>query len=94
MPPITPQPESTLALPDSHIPDTQTSSSFLEPPPLIPNTHPMTTGSKSGISKKKILHTTITKPKPNYLQTEPPSLTIASQIPEWTAAMQAEFNAL
>uniref|UniRef100_A0A2N9HQR7 Reverse transcriptase Ty1/copia-type domain-containing protein n=1 Tax=Fagus sylvatica TaxID=28930 RepID=A0A2N9HQR7_FAGSY len=92
--PVPPQPESTSALPDSHIPDPQTSSSSFEPPPLIPNTHPMTTRSKSGISKKKILHTTITKPKPNYLQTEPPSLTIASQIPEWAAAMQAEFDAL
>uniref|UniRef100_A0A2N9J917 Reverse transcriptase Ty1/copia-type domain-containing protein n=1 Tax=Fagus sylvatica TaxID=28930 RepID=A0A2N9J917_FAGSY len=91
---ITPQPESTSALPDSPTPDLQPSSSSPEPPPLIPNTHPMTTRSKSGISKKKILHTTITKPKPNYLQTEPPSLTIASQIPEWAAAMQAEFDAL
>jgi hypothetical protein len=88
------QPESTSALPDSHIPNPHSSYSSFEPPPLIPNTHPMTTRSKSGISKKKILHTTTTKPKPNYLQTEPPSLTIASQIPEWTAAMQAEFDAL
>uniref|UniRef100_A0A2N9IQH8 Reverse transcriptase Ty1/copia-type domain-containing protein n=1 Tax=Fagus sylvatica TaxID=28930 RepID=A0A2N9IQH8_FAGSY len=54
----------------------------------------MNTRSKSDISKKKILHTTITKPKPDYLQTEPLSFTIASQIPEWTAAMQAEFDAL
>ena len=81
VPHITPQPESTSALPDSPIPDLQPSSSSPALPPLIPNTHPMTTRSKSGISKKKILHTTITKPKPNYLQTEPPSLTIASQIP-------------
>ena len=81
VPHITPQLESTSALPDSPIPDLQPSSSSPALPPLIPNTHPMTTRSKSGISKKKILHTTITKPKPNYLQTEPPSLTIASQIP-------------
>ena len=54
----------------------------------------MVTRSKNGISKKKILHTTTTKPKPNYLQTEPPSLTIASKIPEWTAVMQDEFDAL
>ena len=92
--PVSPQPESTSALPASHIHDTQPSFSSLELPPFIPNTHPMNTRSKSDISKKKILHTTITKPKPDYLQTEPLSFTIASQIPEWTAAMQAEFDAL
>jgi hypothetical protein len=93
--PIQPvHPISPSIQPNSHIPDPNSSSSSLEPPPSIPNTHPMTTRSKSGISKKIILHTTTTTLKPDYLQTEPPTLTIASQIPEWTAAMQAEFDDL
>ena len=54
----------------------------------------MVTRSKNDISKKKILHTTTTKPKLDYLQTEPPSLTIAFKILEWTATMQDEFDAL
>uniref|UniRef100_A0A2N9IJD6 Reverse transcriptase Ty1/copia-type domain-containing protein n=1 Tax=Fagus sylvatica TaxID=28930 RepID=A0A2N9IJD6_FAGSY len=54
----------------------------------------MVTRSKNGISKKKILHTTTTKPKLDYLQTEPFSLTIASKILEWTATMQDEFDTL
>jgi hypothetical protein len=93
-PSIQPIPTSTSLLPESHFPDPNPSSSSLEPPPSIPNTHPMTTRSKSGISKKKILHFTTTKPKPDYLQTIPPTLNIASQFPEWTAAMKAEFDAL
>uniref|UniRef100_A0A2N9EGM1 Uncharacterized protein n=1 Tax=Fagus sylvatica TaxID=28930 RepID=A0A2N9EGM1_FAGSY len=64
------------------------------PPPSPGNTHPMVTRSKNGISKRKLLHTTTTKPTPDYLQTEPPNLTIASKIPEWTATMRDEFDAL
>jgi hypothetical protein len=93
-PSLQPETTSTSPLPDSHIPGPNPSSSSLKPPPSIPSTHPMTTCSKSGISRKKILYFTTTKPKPDYLQTEPPTLNIASQFPEWTAAMQAEFDAL
>ena len=76
-------------------PETEPNLCSSPAPPLpITNTHPMTTRSKSGISKPKLLHFTTTKPKPDYLQTEPPTLTIASQFPEWTAAMKAEFDAL
>uniref|UniRef100_A0A2N9GMU5 Reverse transcriptase Ty1/copia-type domain-containing protein n=1 Tax=Fagus sylvatica TaxID=28930 RepID=A0A2N9GMU5_FAGSY len=51
----------------------------------------MQTRSKSGIVKKKSFATSTTI---NYLQTEPPSFTIASKIPEWRAAMASEFDAL
>jgi hypothetical protein len=54
----------------------------------------MTTRSKDGISKKKTFHVQTTKPKIDYLQTEPPNIKIASQICEWTEAMQSEFDAL
>ena len=82
------------ALPDPPLPHPNTSSSSIEPPPSPANTHSMVTQSKNGIFKKKILHTTTTKPTPDYLQTEPPNLTIASKIPKWTAAMRDEFDAL
>jgi hypothetical protein len=82
------------ALPDPPLPNPIPSSSSLAPPPSPTNTHPMVTRSKNGISKKKLLHTTTTKPPPDYLQTEPPTHTIASRIPEWTAAMRDEFDAL
>ena len=82
------------ALPDPPLPHPNTSSSSIEPPPSPANTHSMVTQSKNGIFKKNILHTTTTKPTPDYLQTEPPNLTIASKIPKWTAAMRDEFDAL
>uniref|UniRef100_A0A2N9ECA1 Reverse transcriptase Ty1/copia-type domain-containing protein n=1 Tax=Fagus sylvatica TaxID=28930 RepID=A0A2N9ECA1_FAGSY len=82
------------ALPDPPLPNPIPSSSSLAPPPSPTNTHPMVTRSKNGISKKKLLHTTTTKPPPDYLQTEPPTHTVASRIPEWTAAMRDEFDAL
>jgi hypothetical protein len=88
------EPIISPTLPDPSLPHPKTSSSSLEPPPSPTNTHFMVTWSKNGISKKKILHTNTTKPKPNYFQTEPPSLTIASKTLEWTAAMQDEFDAL
>jgi hypothetical protein len=51
----------------------------------------MQTRSKSGIVKKKVFAASTTI---DYLQTEPPSFTIASKIPEWRAAMASEFDAL
>uniref|UniRef100_A0A2N9F271 Reverse transcriptase Ty1/copia-type domain-containing protein n=1 Tax=Fagus sylvatica TaxID=28930 RepID=A0A2N9F271_FAGSY len=82
-------------LPISHI---APSSSHLHPDShLIPestNIHPMTTRSKDGISKKKTFHIQNTKPKIDYLQTEPLNIKIASQICEWTEAMQSKFDAL
>ena len=82
------------ALPDPPLAHLNPSSSSIQPPPSPANTHSMVTRSKNGISKRKILHTTTTKPTPDYLQTEPPNLTIASKIPEWIAAMRDEFDAL
>uniref|UniRef100_A0A2N9ECM1 BHLH domain-containing protein n=1 Tax=Fagus sylvatica TaxID=28930 RepID=A0A2N9ECM1_FAGSY len=82
------------ALPDPPLAHPNPSSSSIQPPPSPANTHSMVTRSKNGISKRKILHTTTTKPTPDYLQTEPPNLTIASKIPEWIAAMRDEFDAL
>jgi hypothetical protein len=81
-------------LPDSLLPHPNPSSSSLAQPPSPANTHSMITQSKNGISKKKILHTCTTKPKPDYLHTEPPNVTVASKIPEWIAAMRDEFDAL
>ena len=95
LPPALPdQPILPPALPDPLLSHPNPSSSSLEPPPSPTNTHSMITRSKNGISKKKILHTTTTKPIPDYLQTEPPNVTVASKIPEWTAAMRDEFDAL
>jgi hypothetical protein len=54
----------------------------------------MFTRSKDGISKKKVFHVRTTKPQVDYLHTEPPNIKIASQIREWTEAMQSEFDAL
>uniref|UniRef100_A0A2N9FVX0 Uncharacterized protein n=1 Tax=Fagus sylvatica TaxID=28930 RepID=A0A2N9FVX0_FAGSY len=82
------------ALLDPPLAQPNPSSSSIQPPPSPANTHSMVTRSKNGISKRKILHTTTTKPTPDYLQTEPPNLTITSKIPEWTAAMRDEFDAL
>jgi hypothetical protein len=73
---VLPAPSSSHPHPDSH---------------LIPestNIHPMTTRSKDGISKKKVFHVQTTKPKVDYLHTKPPNIKIASQIREWTEAMQ------
>ena len=63
---------------------------FLVDPSIPTNTHPMTTRSKSGISCKKVFAASSV----DYLQTEPPTCTIASRIPEWCATMAAEFEAL
>uniref|UniRef100_A0A2N9J1J5 Reverse transcriptase Ty1/copia-type domain-containing protein n=1 Tax=Fagus sylvatica TaxID=28930 RepID=A0A2N9J1J5_FAGSY len=51
----------------------------------------MQTRSKSGISKKKSFATSTTI---DYLQTEPPTYTIASKFPQWREAMASEFAAL
>uniref|UniRef100_A0A2N9FSR2 Reverse transcriptase Ty1/copia-type domain-containing protein n=1 Tax=Fagus sylvatica TaxID=28930 RepID=A0A2N9FSR2_FAGSY len=50
----------------------------------------MQTRSKSGISKKKSFATSTTI---DYLQTEPPTYTIASKFPQWREAMASEFAA-
>jgi hypothetical protein len=67
----------------------------LSPPtiPTIPatNTHPMKTRLKSGISKKKIA---FTSNKPDYLDVEPPSFSVASALTPWITAMKDEFSAL
>jgi hypothetical protein len=75
-------PSSSSSLPISAAP--------VNPSAALPS-HPMQTRSKSGIVKKKVLATSTTT---NYLQTEPPTYKIASQIPEWRAAMASEFDAL
>uniref|UniRef100_A0A2N9IFB3 AP2/ERF domain-containing protein n=1 Tax=Fagus sylvatica TaxID=28930 RepID=A0A2N9IFB3_FAGSY len=78
-------------------PSTSTWHSRLEPiPNALPslstttNTHPMQTRLKSGITKKKAFHTH----KPDYLDTEPPSFTVASSLSPWVTAMEDEFSAL
>jgi flavin reductase (DIM6/NTAB) family NADH-FMN oxidoreductase RutF len=63
---------------------------FLAEPSIPTNTHPITTRAKSGISCKKVFAASSV----DYLQTEPPTCTIASRIPEWRAAMASEFEAL
>ena len=75
------------ALPITELPPLNTSLA-----PILPTTssHPMQTGSKLGIFKKKSFNTITT----NYLQTEPPTYTIASKIPEWQQTMASEFEAL
>uniref|UniRef100_A0A2N9EKF8 Reverse transcriptase Ty1/copia-type domain-containing protein n=1 Tax=Fagus sylvatica TaxID=28930 RepID=A0A2N9EKF8_FAGSY len=55
------------------------------------SSHPMQTRPKSRIIKKKSFASSTTI---NYLQTEPPTYTIASKIPEWREAMASEFDAL
>ncbi|KAG8501432.1 hypothetical protein CXB51_003747 [Gossypium anomalum] len=58
-------------------------------PPIrtIVNTYPMLTRSKCGISKPKIFSTVVT-------EKEPVSIQEAFQSPQWTAAAQAEYQAL
>ena len=51
----------------------------------------MQTRLKSGISKKKIA---LTSNKPDYLDVEPPSFSIASALTPWIIAMKDEFSAL
>ena len=75
---ISPIPNPNIAIPNP------------SPPTLPLSSYPMTTRSKSGISKKKVFSTTTL----DYLQTEPPNYTIASKIPEWHAVMASEFDAL
>jgi hypothetical protein len=56
------------------------------------NLHPMTTRSKSGISKKKAYSTTVQSLA--LSQVEPRSFKIASATVEWQSAMQEEIEAL
>jgi hypothetical protein len=51
----------------------------------------MQTRLKLGISKKKVAFTFT---KPDYLDVEPPSFTIAKALPPWIDAMKEEFSAL
>jgi hypothetical protein len=80
-------------LPPSDIPPTLSSN----PPPLPSVTnphssrHPMQTRAKSGIFKPKQFHHTSVN---DYLNTEPPTYKIASQLPQWQDAMTSEFQAL
>ena len=61
--------------------------------PLSPmNLHPMTTRSKSGISKKKAYSATVSSLA--LSQVEPRSFKIASATVEWQSAMQEEIEAL
>jgi hypothetical protein len=60
--------------------------------PLVANDHSMQTRGKSGITKKKQI--LLTKSTPDYLDTEPPSFTVARTIPQWHEAMSSEFAAL
>jgi hypothetical protein len=60
--------------------------------PLSPmNLHPMTTRSKSGISKKKAFSTSVQSLA--LSQVEPRSFKIASTIVEWQSAMHEEIEA-
>jgi hypothetical protein len=79
-------PSSILPNPTTTINPTAT----INPVPTL-SFHPMQTRSKSGIVKKKCFASSTTI---NYLETEPPNYTIASEIPEWRAAMASEFDAL
>jgi hypothetical protein len=51
----------------------------------------MQTRAKSGIFKPKQFHHTLVT---DYLNTEPPTYKIASQLPQWQDAMTSEFQAL
>uniref|UniRef100_A0A2N9FGX9 Reverse transcriptase Ty1/copia-type domain-containing protein n=1 Tax=Fagus sylvatica TaxID=28930 RepID=A0A2N9FGX9_FAGSY len=85
---------------DTHVPTPSAVTSSPSVPEPIPNalpslstttnTHPMQTRLKSGITKKKAFHTH----KPDYLDTEPPSFTVASSLSPWVTAMEDEFSAL
>ncbi|KAG8499008.1 hypothetical protein CXB51_005388 [Gossypium anomalum] len=57
------------------------------PAPVLVNIHPMQTRSKSGIHKPKVFSSALT-------EKEPTTILEAFQIPAWTAAAQAEYNAL
>ena len=92
-----PIPEPTV---DTHVPTPSAVTSSPSLPEPIPNalpslstttnTHPMQTRLKSRIIKKKAFHTQ----KPNYLDTEPSSFTVASSLSPWVTAMEDEFSAL
>jgi hypothetical protein len=104
------QPEPTLPQPSPHLNPISSNSLSSQnistvppaPPPENPAplpanpavplpSHPMQPRSKSGISKKKCFATSTTI---DYLQTEPPTYTIASKFPQWREAMASEFAAL
>ena len=80
IPPPLPNSSPLIAPLVSDLPTTPTSPPphTLADPSIPTNTHPMTTCAKSGISRKKVFTTSSV----NYLQTEPPTCTIASRIPK------------
>jgi len=59
--------------------------------PIHMNVHPMVTRSKNGIIKRKAFFASVSS---QSLISEPKTFKVASQAPEWTAAMQEEINAL
>jgi hypothetical protein len=80
-PPVTLSPSASAPIPTTLPPSSTTTTS---------NIHPMQTRLKSGITKKKAFHTHT----PDYLDTEPPSFTVASSLSPWVQAMEDEFSAL
>uniref|UniRef100_A0A2N9ETD6 Reverse transcriptase Ty1/copia-type domain-containing protein n=1 Tax=Fagus sylvatica TaxID=28930 RepID=A0A2N9ETD6_FAGSY len=58
------------------------------------NTHPMTTQSKAGISKKKKGFVAYSKSTLDYLNVESPSYSVACTYSQWRDAMAFEFQAL
>uniref|UniRef100_A0A2N9FH85 Reverse transcriptase Ty1/copia-type domain-containing protein n=1 Tax=Fagus sylvatica TaxID=28930 RepID=A0A2N9FH85_FAGSY len=98
---MTPPPSPLIATASPSIPQSNTSifpitapssspTHDLIPTPIVSNVHPMQTRLKSGISKKKVAFTFT---KPDYLDVEPPSFTIAKALPPWIDAMKEEFSA-
>jgi hypothetical protein len=102
--PIDSHTHSSSSLPIVLISDTQTAPYIPAAPALVPaplisstNIHPMCTRAKSGITKRKpgfIATNTSIPGSIDYLNTEPPTYTIACKIPQWHEAMASEFAAL
>uniref|UniRef100_A0A2N9E2R4 Integrase catalytic domain-containing protein n=1 Tax=Fagus sylvatica TaxID=28930 RepID=A0A2N9E2R4_FAGSY len=91
----TPDYKSFRVFGSPHIPATPA----LVPAPLISSTniHLMCTRAKSGITKRKpgfIATNTSIPGSIDYLNTEPPTYTIACKIPQWHEAMASEFATL
>jgi hypothetical protein len=102
--PIDSYTHSSRSLPTAPISDTQLAPHNPKVPAFVPaplisstNIHPMCTRAKSGITKRKpgflATHTSIPG-SIDYLNTEPPTYTIACKIPQWHEAMASEFATL
>ena len=93
-PPATPPLDlSSIApatLPPTTLPKSSTTQSTSHD--IVSNHHPMTTRSRSGITKpmSKFYYKAVL----DYTYTKPPSYKIATQYPKWCEAMDAEFKAL